>query len=198
MHPITPFITEELWAKLGEEQTIMYAPWPVVDKSLLNEPVEAQVQSLIEVIKAVRNIRAEMNVPVSKKASIIVVAKTPHMKQAVQAGSQYIKALANIEHIELVDKLADKPRDASYAVVTGAEIYIPLANLIDLSQEIKRLEKELATLEQEVDRVKKKLMNQSFVEKAPKEVIDGEKAKEKMYSEKRKIIAEQLAGLKQK
>jgi len=147
---------------------------------------------IITVIKAVRNVRAEMNVPKSKKADVIILAKDEKFKETLLKLADYIRLLALVDKIDIVTKLASKPRDASYAAVEGAELYIPLANLIDITAEIERLQKEIKKLDSEIERIKKKLSNMDFVEKAPAEVITAEKDKEKAYSEKRAVIQKQL------
>jgi valyl-tRNA synthetase len=195
MHPITPFITDELWRKIGNDQTIMTEAWPTVDKNLINDEVEEHFGILISVIKAIRNIRSEMNVPPSKKADVIILAKNETVARVLSACTNYIQLLGLVQTVDVTDTIVSKPRESSYAAVDAAEIYVPLANLIDIGAEIKRLEKELAKCEGEIDRVKKKLINPSFIDKAPEDVIQAERDKEKAYLEKRKIIAEQLKAL---
>ncbi|GBR76608.1 valyl-tRNA synthetase [Candidatus Termititenax persephonae] len=195
LHPLTPFITEEIWAKLGNPGKIITASWPRVDKSLLNPAREKKMATVIEFIKAVRNIRAEMNVAPAKKADVVVLYSQAETAAALSEAKQYIQQLAGVEKIDLVDKLAAKPRNAAHAVIGGAEVFVPLDNLIDLQAEIARLGKEKDKYQAEIDRVKRKLTNKGFIEKAPQEVIDNEKAKEKTYIEKFKIVEGQLKAL---
>lgn len=196
LHPIIPFITEELWLKLGNQKSLMLEAWPLADQKLINETLEKEIEMIIALIKAIRNIRAEMNVPKSKKADVILLAKDEATKSILEKFADYIKLLASVDKIEIVTKLAAKPRDASYAAVSFAEIYLPLANLIDIGVEVERLEKEITKLEKEVDRIKKKLSNNDFIQKAPPEIITAEKEKEKGYAEKIIIIKKQLEMLK--
>ncbi len=196
MQPFVPFITDELWRKLGNQGSIMLETWPLEDNQLVNTVIEKEMEQVIEIIKAVRNIRAEMNVPNSKKAAAVIYAHNSEVKTIIEKFSNYISYLAYLDKIEVVEKLAAKPREASYAAVTNAEIYIPLANLINVDDEIGRLEKEITKLDGELERIKKKMINSSFIAKAPKEVIEAEKEKERSYSAKRAVVMEQLLALK--
>ncbi|MDR2429133.1 MAG: valine--tRNA ligase [Candidatus Margulisbacteria bacterium] len=195
LHPVTPFITEEIWAKLGNTGKVINASWPQADKTLLNPAREKRMTAVIELIRAVRNIRAEMNVAPAKKADLIILCSDPAVAEALTEAKPYIQQLASVEKIDLVDKLAAKPRNASHAALNGAEIFVPLDKLIDLQAEIARLEKEKNKYQAEINRVKNKLANKSFIEKAPPEVIEKEKEKEKSYAEKFKIVEEQLKTL---
>lgn len=195
LHPIIPFISEELWRKLGNVGTIMLQPWPSVTPELLNEKLEKEIEQVITVIKAIRNIRAEMNIPKSKKADIIMLAKDDNVKAILEKHIEYIRSLALVDKLEVVIKLASKPRDASYTAVAGVEIYMPLANLINIETEIERLRKEIEKLNAETERINKKLSNAAFIDKAPPEIIEAEKEKERNYSEKRAVIKKQLEML---
>ena len=195
LHPVTPFITEEIWAKLGNADKLINASWPQADKTLLNPVREKKMTAVIELIRAVRNIRAEMNVAPAKKADLIILSRDPAAAEALTEARPYIQQLAGVEKIDLMDKLAAKPRNASHAVLNGAEIFVPLDKLIDLQAEIARLEKEKNKYQAEINRVKNKLANKSFIEKAPPEVIEKEKEKEKACAEKFKIVEEQLKAL---
>ena len=117
------------------------------------------------------------------------------MKNTLQKFIEYIRVLAQLNTVDIVEKLAAKPRDASYAVIDAAEIYLPLANLIDIQAEVQRLEKELTKLDAELERIKKKFTNKDFISKAPPEIIAVEKEKEQTYSGKRLILAQQLKVL---
>ncbi|MDR1323974.1 MAG: valine--tRNA ligase [Candidatus Margulisbacteria bacterium] len=195
LHPVTPFITEEIWAKLGNAGKIINAGWPQADKALLNPAREKKIAVVIELIRAVRNIRAEMNVAPAKKADLIILCGVPAVAEALTEAKPYIQQLSGVEKIDLVTRLATKPRNASHAVINGAEIFVPLDKLIDLQAEIARLEKEKNKYQAEINRIKNKLANKSFIEKAPPEVIEKEREKEKGYAEKFKIVEEQLKAL---
>ncbi|MDR1114225.1 MAG: class I tRNA ligase family protein, partial [Candidatus Margulisbacteria bacterium] len=195
LHPVTPFITEEIWAKLGNAGKVINAGWPQADITLLNPAREKKIAVVIELIRAVRNIRAEMNVAPAKKADLIILCGVPAVAEALTEAKPYIQQLSGVEKIDLVTRLATKPRNASHAVINGAEIFVPLDKLIDLQAEIARLEKEKNKYQAEINRIKNKLANKSFIEKAPPEVIEKEREKEKGYAEKFKIVEEQLKAL---
>ncbi|MCJ8013804.1 valine--tRNA ligase [Paenibacillus sp. KQZ6P-2] len=197
MHPFMPFISEEIWQHLPHQgESITLAAWPEYDPALENAEAAREMSLLMDVIRAVRNIRAEVNVPMSKKIELILKAGDEQMLQIVNRNEIYVQRFCNTSSFEAGLGL-ETPDKAMTAVVTGAELYLPLAGLIDIDQEIARLEKELQNLSSEVERVEKKLSNQGFVSKAPAKVIEEEKAKMADYSDKRsKVIAriEELKG----
>src|SRR5699024_6933805 len=138
------------------------------------------------IIRSVRNIRAEVNTPMSKKVDIILHAKDETIEAKLTKNSSYIERFCNPD-ILTITSTTEAPEKSMSAIVTGVEIYLPLAGLINIEEEIARLQKELEKYDKEVERVQKKLSNQGFVAKAPAAVIDGERAKEKDYLEKREI-----------
>ncbi|MEC0372337.1 valine--tRNA ligase [Paenibacillus chibensis] len=197
IHPFMPFISEEIWQHIPHQgETITLASWPEFDPALENAEAAREMSVLMDVIRAVRNIRAEVNVPMSKKIELMLKAGDDQVLQIVKSNEIYVQRFCNTSSFEAGLGL-ETPDKAMTAVVTGAELYLPLAGLIDIDQEIARLEKELQTLNSEVERVEKKLGNQGFVAKAPAKVIEEEKAKMADYSDKRsKVIAriEELKG----
>ncbi|GAW31695.1 valine--tRNA ligase [Carboxydocella sp. JDF658] len=196
LHPFMPFITEEIWQALPHQgETIMLAPWPQV-KSEFNAPdAEAAMELLMEAIRAVRNVRAEMNVPPSRQIAAIMAANRQENLAVLQAGAGYLKQLAGIGELELVLTLQEKPAQAAAAVAKGVEIYLPLAGLIDIEKEKERLAKELAKVEEDLARVEAKLNNESFVARAPAAVVEKEKARAAEYREKAEALRERLAAL---
>ncbi|MGM1050126.1 MAG: valine--tRNA ligase [Bacillota bacterium] len=197
IHPFMPFISEEIWQHLPHEgETVMLSSWPTYDASLENKEAVAEMDLLMDVIRAVRNIRAEVNVPMSKKIELMLSAADANVLGIVERNADYIRRFCNTSEYQAAFGL-EAPDKAMTAIVTGVELYLPLAGLIDIDQEIARLEKEVQHLTSEVDRVEKKLSNQGFVSKAPAKVIEEERAKQADYSEKRnKVIAriEELRG----
>ncbi|MDR0267747.1 valine--tRNA ligase [Paenibacillus sp.] len=197
IHPFMPFISEEIWQHLPHQgESITLAAWPEFDSSLENAEAAREMSILMDVIRAVRNIRAEVNVPMSKKVELMLKAGDEQLLQIVNRNEIYVQRFCNTSSFTAGLGL-EAPDKAMTAIVTGAELYLPLAGLIDIDQEIARLEKELKNLNSEVERVEKKLGNQGFVAKAPAKVIEEEKAKMADYSEKRsKVIAriEELKG----
>jgi len=195
LHPFMPFLTEEVWQHLPHEgESITVASWPVVKKEFEQPEAVKEMQLVMDVIRSVRNIRAEVNVPLGKPIELLIKPKTADNEVYLQRSQRVISRLTNPEKMEINIEL-NVPEKAMSAVVSGAEIYLPLAGLIDISQEIARLEKELAKLNAEVERVDKKLANQGFVAKAPAHVIEEEKAKQQDYMEKREQVKARIKEL---
>ena len=197
LHPFMPFITEEIWQHLPHEgETIMLAKWPEQEESLISAEIDKQMELTIEVIRAIRNLRSEMNVPLGKKAEVIICANNPEYTVYLKDGANYILSLASAESLSVEETLAAKPTQAATAVVHGIEIYLPLKGLIDLDKEIARLEKELTKMEGEIKRIEGKLANEGFVAKAPAEVIEKEKEKLVKYQASKEALLVRLAEYK--
>ncbi len=196
MHPFMPFITEEIWQNLPHEgESITVAKWPVADDSLTDVKAAEEMKLLVEIIRSVRNSRAEVNTPLSKKIKMIVKAKDTEVLSILEKNKAYLERFCNPEELVLSTEVST-PDKAMTSIVTGAEIILPLEGLINLDEEIARLEKEYDKLNKEVERVQKKLSNEGFVKKAPEKVIEEEKAKEKDYTAKRAAVQERLKELK--
>lgn len=196
LHPFMPFITEEIWQALPHEgESIMTAGWPKLQPELLDEAAEQHMMTIMEAIKAIRNMRAEVNVPPGKKSEVILQVAAPELMTVIGQYEQYFKSLAAAESVMLLSRGADKPENAMTAVVSGIEIYLPLKGLIDIEKETGRLNKELAALDKEIARIVSKLSNEGFIAKAPPEVIEKERAKELEYREKQSAINERLQYL---
>lgn len=196
LHPIMPFITEEIWQHLpGSGESITVTEWPRVEEKHQYPESVKQMALLMDVIRTVRNIRAEMNVSLGKKIELMIKPANEEAEALLKQGEEYIRRFCNPERLEIESSL-NVPDKSVSAVVTGAEIYLPLAGLIDISQEIARLEKEAANLEAEVERVAKKLSNQCFVAKAPAHVVEEEKAKGIDYKEKLAKVKARIEELK--
>jgi valyl-tRNA synthetase len=196
LHPLMPFISEEIWQHLPHEgESIMVSKWPQVQESLFDREAEIQMELIMELVKTVRNIRAEMNVPPKKKAEIILVANSQDRLLVLQAGLGYLENLANSESVKLLPTLEEKPSQAAAAMVKGVEVFVPLKGLIDIEVERKRLEKEIDNLAEEIARVSKKLANEGFLAKAPEDVVAKERAKEAECREKKDALAARLAVL---
>ncbi len=196
LHPFMPFVTEEIWQNLPHEgESITTAPWPTVNEAYTDKEAAAQMKLLVEIIRSVRNIRAEVNTPLSKKIKMIISAHDDNTLQTLKMNQSYIERFCNPETLQIALNV-DSPEKAMTAVVSGAEIYLPLEGLIDIEEEIARLEKELEKLNKEVERVEKKLSNENFVSKAPKAVVEAEREKQKDYLEKRSIVQTRLEEIK--
>jgi len=196
IHPFMPFISEEIWQHLPHEgETITLAPWPVYDAALESPQAVAEMELLMDAIRAVRNVRAEVNVPMSKKVELIVKPSGEAQEAILKRNEEYLVRFCGTSALAIGTGLA-VPDKAMTAIVTGAELYLPLAGLIDIGQEIARLEKELQTLNAEVERVEKKLANEGFVSKAPAKVIEEERAKRNDYADKREKVLARIAELR--
>lgn len=193
LHPFMPYITEEIYNHLkDEEQSIVISKWPEYDESLKDEAAEEKLSIIIEAIKSIRNVKAEMNVPPSKKVRVTIVASNDNGYSALNEGRNFFDKLAGAGEVEIIREKKDIPEDAVSAIISGAEIYMPLMDLIDKAKEIERLTKEKEKLEKEIERVKSKLSNEKFVSKAPASVVEEEKSKGVKYEEMLAKVLERL------
>ncbi|MDZ5470793.1 valine--tRNA ligase (plasmid) [Bacillus sp. 31A1R] len=196
LHPFMPFITEEIWQNLPHEgESITTAKWPEVNAELSDNQAATEMKLLVEIIRSVRNSRAEVNTPLSKKIKMIVKGKDEAVIATLEKNRGYIERFCNPEELIIASDV-ETPDKAMTAVVTGAEIILPLEGLINIDEEVARLKKEYDRLDKEVERVQKKLSNEGFVKKAPEKVIEEEKAKEKDYLEKRAAVEARIKELK--
>ncbi|WP_442603468.1 valine--tRNA ligase [Paenibacillus sp. KN14-4R] len=196
IHPFMPFISEEIWQHLPHEgETITLAAWPTYEAGFEAPEAVREMEMLMDIIRSVRNIRAEVNVPMSKKIELNIKPATAQVEAILQGNVNYVQRFCNTSSLEINSSMT-APEKAMTAVVTGVELFLPLAGLIDIAQELVRLEKEVATLDGEVERIEKKLANQGFVAKAPAKVIEEEKAKLADYADKREKVIARLAELK--
>lgn len=195
LHPYMPFITEEIWQHLPHEgSSIMIAPWPKADKALVNEEAETAMTAVMETIKAIRNMRAEVNAAPGKKAPAILLADDKQ-KPILEENGEYIKRLGTVDTLTVESLTAAKPENAMTSVVNGIEVYLPLKGLIDVEKETARLEKELASLDKELKRIDGKLSNQGFLAKAPAAVVAEQKAKGEEFKTKIAAIKERMTYL---
>ena len=193
LHPFMPFITETIWQALPHEgPSVMVSSWPEYDEKLNFSVEEAQMESLMDAVRAIRNRRAEMNVPPSKKAKVLILTEK---KDTFSAGAGFFPKLAYASEIELIDAVpADAAKMAS--VVTGdAQIYMPMGDLIDFEAERARLGKEKSKVEADIDFVMKKLNNPKFVDKAPEKVVAAEREKADKLREHLAKLEESIAAL---
>ncbi|MGI6588369.1 MAG: valine--tRNA ligase [Peptococcia bacterium] len=196
LHPFMPFLTEEIWQYLPHEgQTIMLAPWPLGVEKELDEQTEREMALLMDVIRAIRNLRSEMNVPLGKKAKVVLMAQDEEVLAVLQKGEEYLFNLAKLAEADLVLSSPEKPEQAVTAVVSGVEVYLLLQGLVDIEQEKARLEKENGVLDQEIARLERKLNNKGFLTKAPREIVAKEEEKLKDYRTKKEALVERIATL---
>ena len=196
LHPFMPFITEEIWQHIPHQgQTITLAAYPEYQQRFVDEQAAREMELLMEMIRSVRNIRAEMNVPQSRPVTMIVKPANSETEALIRRGEAYIRRFCNPESLT-IDQTAATPEKSVTTVVTGAEMFLPLAGLIDIEAEIARLEKEWKHLDAEVERVEKKLSNPGFVAKAPADVVEAERAKGLDYAEKKEKVQARLEELR--
>ena len=172
LHPFMPFITEEIWQKLElDEETIMLSEFPTENKKYVDLAAEKEFDYLKEIVNAIRNIRGEANVSPAKKIEVIFKIVNDGEKEILEHNAKILDKLANVEKYEFNTEI---PALVGFKLVETAEIYVPLADLIDKEKEIAKLEKDIQKTQKELDRVLGKLSNEKFLSKAPKEVIDKE------------------------
>ncbi|MDF2877360.1 MAG: valine--tRNA ligase [Clostridia bacterium] len=196
LHPYIPFITEEIFMGLQhQEESIMISQWPVFKEEWQFISDEEEIELIKGAVRAVRNLRTEMNVPPSRKAKIIIVSKEEQIIDLFKRGKVFFSVLASASEVILQQDTKGIEADAVSALIPNAVLYIPFADLVDLQKELERLGKEKQKLEMEVDRVNKKLANEGFVAKAPAALIEEEKAKKAKYEDMLSAIVERIEKL---
>lgn len=192
VHPFMPYITEEIWHLLSERkdgESISTSSFPEFNAQLVNTPAEDEMESVREIVTAIRNIRGEMNIPPSRTVDLYLKTNAVSDDQKV-----YIKRLGKVNDIVEGPDI-EKPRGAASAVVCGFDIYLPLEGLIDLELEKNRLQKEISRLEGSLTGIAKKLSNDSFVNNAPKDIVDKERQKKSDWEEKLSKLKTMLQDL---
>ena len=196
LHPYIPFITEEIFCNLqDEEESIMVSQWPVFKEEWSFEKEEHAVETMKEAVRAIRNVRTSMNVPPSKKAKVYVVSENEELLQIFEHSKVFFATLGYASEVFLQKDKTGIAEDAVSAVIPQAAIYMPFAELVDIAKEIERLEKEEERLTKELARVNGMLANEKFVSKAPAAKIEEEKAKQAKYSQMMEQVKERLAQL---
>ena len=197
LHPFMPFITEEIFCSLqDEEESIMVSEWPVFEEEFDFKAEENEVEMIKNAVRNIRNLRADMNVPPSKKASVYVVSEKEEVRRVFEDSKVFFATLGYASEVHVQADKAGIPDDAVSAVIPGAVLYIPFAELVDVEKEIARLEKEAGRLEGEIKRAKGMLSNERFVSKAPEAKVEAEKEKLEKYTAMAAQVAERLSQLK--
>jgi valyl-tRNA synthetase len=197
LHPFMPFLTEELWQALPHEgETIMLSRWPNAKEMVSFENEAKAMETIQAVIRSIRNVRAEMNVPLGKKADAVFIADGENSKYLEQ-GKLYIQTLASVDNFAIMPTGTLAPEQSATAHIKGIEIFLPLKGLIDIDKEQTRLNKEISNMDKELKRLAGKLNNQGFLAKAPAEVVEKEKAKQKEYTQKKEALLIRLNELNQ-
>jgi valyl-tRNA synthetase len=194
LHPVMPFITEEIWQLLngvlpsGREESIMVASWPIPKREDRDEDAVEKMELVINIISQVRNVRSVMRIPNDKMVEVLIKPSRKKQKPLLEEHIPYIKSLAKAKEV-IVDKNLKKPEESAASVVSDVEVYVPLKGMIDISKEKERLNKEMEKIELELDRVTRKLKNREFLKKAPPSVVEKvKKQKEEYETTKDKLL----------
>lgn len=197
LHPFMPFITEEIFTSIQDgEESIMLSSWPFYNESLMYEKEEAEIELIKNAVKNIRNIRSEMNVTPAKKIKVVIVSEDAGVRGMFLSGEGFFKMLAGADTLEVTERFEAEKDEYVSSVIPNAEIYLPLAGLIDIQKEFERLEKEKSKLEDEIKRAESKLSNQGFIAKAPKKLVDEETEKLDKYKAMLIKSNEQIAKFK--
>jgi valyl-tRNA synthetase len=200
LHPFIPFVTEEIWHKLCPGQgSIMCAPHPLAaaeSTGLIRDPeAETQIDRLIQVITAVRNIRGEMNLPPSQVLEAVVQAPEADFRETIESHRELVKELARLKALS-VSAPGERPPAAATAITDNATTYVPLAGVLNVAAETERLNKEIHKLEGELKGISKKLANPGFLGKAPADVVEKVREKHALLMEKQRKLTNQLDRIK--
>ncbi len=192
LHPFMPFITEDLWAKIaeGRKSNLITADWPTYGDELVNADAVAELEWVQTLITNIRSVRADMNIPPSKKAPLLLCGDTLDPRLAIYAPQ--LSPMARVEHVELASAVPD---NALQTVVDGVQYAIPLAGLIDMDAERKRLAKEIEKAQSEIEKIDRKLGNEAFVAKAPEKVVTLQKERRAGYAAEVETLQAALDGL---
>ena len=196
LHPIMPFVTEEIWQQIGgQDKSIVVADYPRVMEAYQDSQVEAQMAQLMELIRAVRTIRNEMNTPLSKAVDLYIKVQDAAGQALLEANQAYIKRFCNPAQL-VISQAPEHPEEVVTQVLSFAEILMPLKGLIKLEDELARLEGEQAKLEKEVARIDGKLSNEKFVSRAPEHVVAEERNKRQGYLSQLETVKERIQQVK--
>ena len=197
LHPYMPFITEEIFCSLQDkEESIMVSDWPVFEEAFDFKAEENEVEIIKNAVRNIRNLRADMNVPPSKKASVYVVSEKEEVRKVFEDSRVFFATLGYASEVHVQADKAGIADDAVSTVIPDAVIYMPFAELVDVEKEIARLEKEAKRLEGEIKRAKGMLSNEKFISKAPAAKVEAEKEKLEKYTSMAAQVAERLSQLK--
>ncbi len=195
LHPYMPFITEEIFCNLTGEESIMISSWPEYKEEWAFETDELAAERIKEAVRGIRNVRSEMNVPPSRKASVFVVSEKEEVRSIFEKGRIFFATLAYAGDVTIQADKAGISEDAVSALITDGAVYMPFADLVDMEKELERLKKEEERLTKELARVNGMLGNEKFLSRAPQSKIDEEKEKLKKYSQMMEQVKERLEAL---
>jgi len=196
LHPVMPFVTEEIWQSMPHTgDSIVNAAYPEVHAELDDPEATTQMNALIDLIRSVRNIRSEANAPLSKPIDVLVNIQDAPLMTIFKQNQDFIERFVHPKSLEIAEGLT-APALAKTAIISGAEVYVPLAELLDLDEEIARLEGELKRLDGEIKRAKGKLSNKGFTDRAPEKVVQEERDKQADYEQQYQSVEKRVAELK--
>ena len=199
LHPIMPFITEEIWQSLphppGAPSSVMIAPWPVAEPSRLDPEAVRKMDRVMAVIRAIRNIRSEVRIPTNASPTVLVKIGQEEDASLLASAETYLRQLARAREVR-VGRTLKRPRRSAVAVTAGMEIYIPLEGLIDIAAEAQRVDRELQKVAHELERVNRKLSNRDFLARAPSEVVAKERETQRELGEASEKLARHLGMLR--
>jgi valyl-tRNA synthetase len=188
LHPLIPFITEELWQHLPQaSESLVIAPYPTADAACIDVTAESQMQLLMDVVSAIRTIRGEVRLAPSQRVDVRMRVEDATQQALLQQHAAYLATLATLETLQ-IDAAMQRPEGAATTVVAGMDIYVPLAGLIDFAQEKQRLEKDLQKLHQELQQAEKKLGNPQFLARAPADIVAKERTAQAERHDKRQRL----------
>ena len=197
LHPFMPFITEEIWQHLPhhQEDSIMISSWPKIDYQSIDPDAESQMKEIMNAIRSIRNIRAEMEVPPSRKAKVVLVVNRQD-RSLFEESRIYFERLAWASAVEVRENKEGIPSNAVSAVTGRVQIFMPLEDLVDIDKEMERLLREKRNLEKELERAENKLSNENFVKKAPPAVVAQEREKRDKYRDMMDKVLSRIESLK--
>ncbi|NQT32899.1 MAG: class I tRNA ligase family protein, partial [Candidatus Omnitrophica bacterium] len=196
LHPIMPFITEEIWSKIpGADGNIMVSEWPKVDKKLDDKRSTDEMEKLIAIISAVRNVRAFWNIELSSKVNVLLSVTSKEDEKLLKDNTRYIERLARCSVTE-VGRSVKRPDQSVAALAGKTRLYVPLEGTVEVEEEKTRINKKVEELEKYLKGIDKKLSNKGFLDKAPEDVVKKEEAKRERFSEQLNTLKENLAALK--
>jgi valyl-tRNA synthetase len=195
LHPIMPFITEEIWQRLPHDgMSILLAPWPQADVALHWPDAVETMGYLMDITREVRNLRSNYNIPPAKRLPVVLRTSGQAHDAALRTCHGYLSSLARLSSLTWGEDVA-RPTAAATAVIRGIEVHIPLEGLIDLAEERERLRRELVKVDQTLDRVSRKLRNEEFLGKAPAQVVNRERATQVELQAARAKLQESLGRI---
>jgi len=195
LHPFIPFITEEIWDKLSENpEPIMLRDFPSPADEMLNEAEEEKLAALQEMIKAIRNVRGEMNIPTGQDIKVLIDTEDEELGRLAKENLTYFSELARVEELTVGSDL-ERPDNSARRILENAEVLVPLSGLIDIDKERERIKGELSDVEDDLNATLRKLNNEDFLKKAPEEVVSKEKEKKDEFLQRKERLETNLAAL---